>query len=193
MKEHEIRREDEGIPLEVHSASLRWIKGWTKGTRPSMPLAQQWNLRTFGQTQTDGNPPVCPYVEQGTVLEDMSTEASPPKHQLTPQPPRGRASRNGVHALACTRSRAPSVTHAPQLLLPPARCSPLHAAPRTAPAALGEDPPASGPAASQAAASQAASSQHPWRRQQQRYRCCPRPCEKGASACSVKCRGAMRS
>ena len=125
MKEHVIRREGEGITLAVHSAPLRWTKGWTKGTRPSMPLAQQWDLRTFGQTQTDGNPPVCPYVEQGTVLEDMSTEASPPKHQLTPQPPRGRASRNGVHALACTRSRAPSVTHAPQLLLPPARCSPL--------------------------------------------------------------------
>ena len=125
MKEHEIRREDEGITLEVHSASLRWTKGWTKGVRPSMPLAQQWNLRTFGQTQTDGNPLVCPYVEQGTVLEDMSTEASPPKHQLTHNHHAG-----AHHAMACThwhardRARPRSRTCTPQLLLPPARLLP---------------------------------------------------------------------
>ena len=77
VKAHGIPRHGD-ITLEVHSAPLRWTPGWTKGAIPSMPLAQQWNLRTFGQTQADGNPPVCPYKEQGTIPEDMSTEVPPP-------------------------------------------------------------------------------------------------------------------
>jgi len=111
VKAHGIPRHGD-ITLEVHSAPLRWTPGWTKGAIPSMPLAQQWNLRTFGQTQADGNPPVCPYKEQGTIPEDMSTEVpppppSPPKHQSDPLS-RGRASRAlviarlriGMHAIA---------------------------------------------------------------------------------------------
>ena len=74
-KEGRIARH-QGIALTVHSKPLGWAPGRKKGpiVPPSMPLAQQSQLRTFGQA--NGNPVAFPFAEQRTAPAEMSTEVT---------------------------------------------------------------------------------------------------------------------